>query len=249
MRTDEEDVKADTYNSDQLSAGELSVSHITELVRRWQRDAGLVVDGKAGPKTIDSIESSWATTTPDERYHVNVDGWMHGAGVKFVVTHPSWIGGSMLGGKPRGIVAHYSATAPGTAVNMASRRARKFGLDPSDRMASWHLTIDTDGSVVQMVSFRDVAWHAHSDTAKQISGLGWANQNCIGIELVGDGKSFPAAQVETACHVWRAIVCAYDIKAEFAMIEHSSIDPSRRVDPGPVWMREHAVAVLANAYA
>jgi N-acetylmuramoyl-L-alanine amidase len=129
---------------------------------------------------------------------------------------------------------------------MARNRQRPRGK--GDRPASWHLTIDTDGTVVQMVPLHRQAWHAGSDTARPVPGLGWANARTIGIELVGHGREFTAPQVAAAGAVWRAIVRAYGIPREFAMLQHSEIDPARRGDPGPVWMREHAEAVLAVAY-
>ena len=144
-------------------------------------------------------------------------------------------------------MAHYTATDPGTAVAMAKNRQR--ARTPADRAASWHLTIDADGSVVQMITLNRVAWHAGSDTAKPIPGVGSANNNSIGIELVGRGDVFPSSQVAAACKVWRAIVRAYGIQREHAMITHQSIDPTRRSDPGPVWTSQHAGMVLDFAYA
>lgn len=42
---------ADDYNHDEIIAGRLTMAEITELVRSFQGAHGLVVDGKAGPKT------------------------------------------------------------------------------------------------------------------------------------------------------------------------------------------------------
>jgi hypothetical protein len=225
----------DDYNASQLAAGRLTPRHITELVRFWQ--AGhhpLEVDGMAGPATIGSIAPQ-----SDVSRHWLIDAAR-------IPAHASWYGGPLAAGKPLAIVAHYTATGAGTAVTMA--RHRQAALKPGDRVASWHLTIDTDGSVVQMVPFDRACWHAGSSTAKQIPGVGWANQNTVGIELVGHGKEFPPAQVEAAGRVWRAIVRAYGIERKHAMITHQSIDPTRREDPGPVWVGQHAERVLDVAY-
>jgi N-acetyl-anhydromuramyl-L-alanine amidase AmpD len=70
----------------------------------------------------------------------------------------------------------------------------------------------------------------------------------VGIELVGFGKVFTTAQVNTAARVWRALVSHYAIPRDLAMITHESIDPTRRDDPGPVWMGQHAANVLDFAY-
>jgi hypothetical protein len=227
------------YNAARLLAGELTIDHVTELVRYWQHGHGLDPDGKAGPLTVASLR-------PEVRLTV-ADGWLSGPGVNRIDAHSSWYGSER--GSPGGIVAHFTDTDPGTAVNMAKRRQHVYGSDPDDRLASWHVTIDTDGSIVQMVAITRIAWHAGSSTAKPVPGLGWANQTTVGIELVGYGKEFPPAQVAAAKLVWRAIVQAYGIPRRFAMLQHSEIDPTRRDDPGPVWVGQYAQAVLDAAYA
>ena len=45
----------DEYNAAQLASGELSLAHVTALVKAWQAAHGLVSDGKAGPLTIASL--------------------------------------------------------------------------------------------------------------------------------------------------------------------------------------------------
>jgi hypothetical protein len=236
---------ADVFNMKQIELGLLKPEHITELVAHWQdTHTGLTVDGMAGSaQTIPSIAKGL------EALVVVSNGWLVGSSVRRIDAHPSWYGGPVETGAPRGIVAHFTDTAPGTAVSMANRRARKFGLDADDRLASWHITIETNGSIVVMIPMSHRAWHAGSPTALPVPGLGGANANTIGIELVGFGKEFPAPQVASAAMVWRTIVRHYGIDRRFAMITHQSIDPSRRDDPGPVWMGQHAPGVLAAAYA
>lgn len=233
------------YNAAQIASGALTADHITELVRYWQAGHGLTVDGLAGPRTIASL-------APPSDLLVVEGHWLASRDLGIVPAilpaHPSWYGGMLTGGAPRGIVAHYTATDPGTAVAMARRRARRFGTDPDDRQASWHISIEADGSIVQMVPLDHVAWHAGSNTARKVPGLGAANHTCIGIELVGHGREFPDAQVAAAREVWRALVRHYGIAREHAMITHQSIDPTRREDPGPVWMREHAPGVVEYAF-
>ncbi len=230
------------YNATRLADGRITPEHVTVLVRDWQKSHGLTVDGLAGPATIASIESAMPRTGD---LRITAD-WLTGPGVTRIEAHPTWYGPLLTTGAPRGIVAHYTATDPGTAVTMAKHRVP--ALAPDDRVASWHLTIETDGSVVQMIPFSHVAWHAGSSTAKPVPGLGQANYNTVGIELVGYGKSFTTAQVESAKRVWRAIVQRYGIKREYAMLQHSVIDPERRDDPGPVWAEQHAELVLDAAF-
>lgn len=236
------------YNAAQLAAGRLTAEHIAELVRAWQSAHGLTVDGLAGPRTIASLDASLAAREPSRipgSLEV-ISHWLVGLGVTRIEAHQSWFGGAMGSGRPLGIVAHYTATGPGTAIAMARNRAHQ--ILPGDRKASWHLTIETDGSIVAMVPLNRMAWHAGSPTARPVPGIGSANATCVGIELVGHGDAFPPAQVEAACAVWRALVRHYGIAREHAMITHQSIDPTWRSDPGPVWMREHAPVVLAAAY-
>lgn len=194
-----------------------------------------------------------------ERLHIE-DGWLVGPGVQRVEMHASWRYSwlSTPLHEPLAIVAHYTATDPGTALGMAKRRQKpwpEFAAEwrkSSDKPVpqnSWHISIESGGGIVQMAPLTSGCWHVGSPSAKQIPGVGWGNRTSIGIELVGHGKSFPPVQVEAAHHVWRAIVRAYGIKREHAMITHQSIDPARRSDPGPVWMKQHAPSVLAHAYA
>ncbi|NVB81776.1 MAG: N-acetylmuramoyl-L-alanine amidase, partial [Kofleriaceae bacterium] len=195
-----------------------------------------------------------------ERLQV-VDGWLVGDGVQRIEMHASWRYSwlSTPEHKPLAIVAHYTDTDPGTAVNMAKRRQqpwatfaaayRKSYPGKPVPQNSWHLSIEADGSIVQMAPLTSGCWHVGSPTAKQIPGVGWGNRTAVGIELVGHGKTFPPAQVSAACDVWRAIVRAYGIPREHAMVTHQSIDPTRRSDPGPVWMKQHAPTVLERAFA
>lgn len=236
------------YNAAQLAAGRLTPEHLAELVRAWQSARGLTVDGMAGPRTIASLDATIAARAPASVPALGVvDHWLVGPGVTRIAAMPNWFGGVMATGKPLGIVAHYTATDPGTAVAMANNRARPYTHDL--RAASWHITIETDGSIVAMVPLNRIAWHAGSPTAQPVPGIGSANANTVGIELVGHGDVFPPEQVSAACAVWRALVRHYGIAREHAMITHQSIDPTRRSDPGPAWMREHAPVVLAAAFS
>jgi N-acetyl-anhydromuramyl-L-alanine amidase AmpD len=178
---------------------------------------------------------------------VDENGWLEGAEVQLIRMHSTWFYSKLStpDGSPRAIVAHYTATAPNTAVSMARRRQHAFGTDKDDRAASWHVSIEADGSIIQMAPFTVGCWHALGN----IPDVGAPNRTAIGIELVGHGKAFPETQVAAACRVWRAIARRYEIAREHAMVEHSALDPARRGDPGPVWMTKHAAGVLDYAYA
>lgn len=177
--------------------------------------------------------------------HVNESGWLEGDGVTHVRMHPSWHYAKLSTptGDPLAIVCHASATKPGTAETMARRRTRPRTAE--DRAASWHLSIEADGTIVQMASLEVGCWHAIGT----IKGAGAANRVSVGIELIGFERGpWPLAQVDAARRVWRAIVQSYGIPRERAMIAHAVLDPKRRSDPGAVWMREHAGRVLEYAY-
>ncbi len=193
---------------------------------------------------------------------VDDEGWLVGDNVVRAPIDLSWCYPTLgtPSGDPLAIVAHYSATNPGTAMNMARRRANRFrrkmaGMTEKDagvlydRAASWHVSVESGGTIVQMAPFIVGCWHAASDTAKPIAGAGYANRVSVGVELIGHGKLFPEEQVVAACRLWRAIAQRYAIKRGHAMVPHSLIDPARRSDPGPVWMREHAERVLAYAFS
>lgn len=235
-------MNASEYNRQALVRGELTDEHLVTLVRHFQRTHGsLVVDGKAGPNTRAALERS--VIAPDALRVV--DGWLHGDGVHRMPADPSWFGEDMPKG-PLAIMAHYTATPPGTALTMAARRTvpRKGG----DRVASWHVTIATDGATIQMIPFGWQAWHCATGLVPVRGGGMRPNQCAIGIELEGHGKEFPDAQVAAARRVWYAIVHAYGIPQELAMLQHSEFDKERRRDPGEVWMTEHAGSVIAHAY-
>lgn len=74
------------------------------------------------------------------------------------------------------VVMHYTA---GTSTNSAAK-----WLSSSQAKASAHIVLGRDGELVQLVSFKDVAWHAGRSRWKGRSGL---NQYSIGIEIVNAG--------------------------------------------------------------
>lgn len=178
--------------------------------------------------------------------HVDESGWLEGEGVTHIKMHPSWHYARLATatGLPTAIVCHSSQTAPGTAASMARRRTNP--RTPQDRAASWHISIEADGSIVQMASCEAGTWHAIG----AIKGAGAANRVSVGIELIGYEKGpWPLAQVDGARRVWRALCQSYGIRRDLAMVAHSAIDPKRRTDPGKLWMREHARLVLDYAYS
>lgn len=218
------------YNQREIDAGRLTPEHIVGFVRHFQRAHGLVEDGMAGPLTRAALEMRV------------VDGWLMGRDVERIAIHPTRFGWRM-GYGPLAIVAHYTATDPGSARSLATRRVSPLGA--RERNTSWHITIAADGAIYQMVPLECQAWHVAS-SEPVANGLR-ANHCAIGIELEGHGEHFPDAQVESAKRVWRALVTAFKIPRERAMVEHSALQDNRS-DPGQVWIGAHAEAVLDAAY-
>lgn len=266
------DESADEYNEEEIAAGRFKSTHISELVARFQRDNGLAADGKAGPKTRALLEllrgRAPGDVQPDvvvrkretkplqvidnlEVLTIDPSGWLVGAGVTRIPMHPSWFYSALKtpSGQPRAVVFHYTATDPGTADNMFKRRQAPLDTDPNDgdgvdRQASWHVSIETDGTIYQGASFLRGCWHAGGPTAKAIPGVGHANRTAVAIELVGHGASFPEAQVKAAARVLKALTGRYSIPRELAMVTHQELDPTRKADPGPVWMGSCAPRIL-----
>lgn len=232
------------YNRRALDRGELTDEHLVELVRAYQGAHGLDPDGMAGPRTRAVLDR--ASRKGDLGELRVIDGWLRGDGVQRVPADPSWYGGPMPDG-PLAIMAHYTATDPGTAETMARKRVPARHRD--DRAASWHLTIAQDGRIWQMVPLTQAAWHCRRGYALGPTRKHRRINDCaIGVELEGHGDHFPAAQITAAMALWPALVRAYGIPRRHAMLEHSQYDPGRRRDPGPVWMRECAPVVLAGCY-
>jgi hypothetical protein len=270
---------ADDFNEAELHAGRIKPAHLSELTARFQAEQGMSVDGMLGPKTRAMVEllrgrepsatipGRAASTvpvmhreafTPQPDLSISAAGWLSGVGVEVVPIHRTryYPHLATIDGLPRAIVAHYTATDHGTARAMAKRLVGPLDTqpvevdgDPADRQVSWHVSVEGDGTIVQMAPLLVGCWHAGGRTAKPIPGVGPANKTAIGIELVGHGDAFPAVQVEAARRVWRALVRAYSIPRGPAMVTHESLDPTRKKDPGEVFMSQHAPGVLEYAYA
>jgi N-acetyl-anhydromuramyl-L-alanine amidase AmpD len=179
------------------------------------------------------------------------DGWATVAEVVRIPSQPGWYYKKLdtENGLPLGIVAHYTATDPGTATAMAVRRRDRTRSSFNPRPpGSWHFTVAQNGSIIQQLSLKQGAFHAGSATAKKLP-IGWANHVTVGIELEGHGDKFTEEQVKSACWLWQALVKHCDIPREHAMYEHAKIDPTRRNDPGKLWMETYAPRVLEFAYS
>lgn len=248
-------MSADDFNEAEWESGRLKPAHISELAARFQRAEGLEPDGKVGPSTrarLELLRGRIPGEPPPIPSYAPLearDGWLVGERVTVVPSHRSWYYDRLdtPSGIPGAIVAHYTATDPGTAIVMANKRVKPYRRI-LDRAASWHVSVEADGSIVQMAPFIAGCWHAGGRSAKPIAGLGPANRTAVGVELVGHGENWPAAQVAAAARVWRALVRAYTIPRARAMVTHQELDPTRKRDPGELWLTHAAPGVLDYAY-
>jgi N-acetylmuramoyl-L-alanine amidase len=171
-------------------------------------------------------------------------------------------GNPFLPGMPDLIVLHY--TAGGTLAG-----AVQTLRDPASQ-ASAHLVVDRDGSVVQLVPFDTVAWHAGKSSWQGVEGC---NARSLGIEQVNWGPlhggaghwlSWCGAMVPDAeavrtpdgsyWHDWpeaqlaRTVALCQMLCTEFriqAIVGHSEValPVGRKQDPGPAFpMRRVRIA-------
>jgi len=131
--------------------------------------------------------------------------------------------------------------------------------------ASAHIVIGRDGSIVQLVPFNVIAWHAGKSTWKGRNGL---NNYSIGIEMdnagvltkgardyvASFGRSIPANEAVQATHRNESIPrywhCYTEVQVNKArelcallihvygireIVGHEEIAPGRKTDPGPAF--------------
>jgi hypothetical protein len=241
--------KADEYNR---ASGDPGQEIVTELTIIAQRELELKVDGMLGPKTVKALEEQRAFATPRsgfgdlESLYVSSADWLVGRGVHLRPSHPSWYYAHLESPTPQAIVWHHTATGPNTAENMAERRCHaRIKTDPA---SSWHITIDEDGRIWQMLPLTAGGWHAGGKLSKPIPDVGVANRFAVGIELVSlNGEDYTPAQVEAAARVARAIVNAYPMPKHLASVGHRDIHATKN-DPGDEWMLDHLPRVIEFAY-
>lgn len=91
-------------------------------------------------------------------------------------------GGQFATNLPDTLVIHYTAgSSLGSSVATL--------CDPTSK-ASAHLVVGRDGTVVQLVPFNEIAWHAGASTLGSRVGL---NKYSIGIEMDNAGRLTPTA--------------------------------------------------------
>ena len=130
--------------------------------------------------------------------------------------------------RPNLVIIHHTS-------NATSAQALRTLTSP-ERKVSAHYLIDRDGTIVQLVSESERAWHA---------GLSWwggitdVNSASIGIELDNTGSEpFADAQIDALLALLADIRQRYPIPAA-NFIGHADVAPTRKDDPSPLfpWAR------------
>ena len=98
---------------------------------------------------------------------------------------------------------------------------------------SCHYLISRNGSVIQMVSDRNIAWHAGKSKWKNKTNL---NKYSLGIEIQNKGhqlgyEKFTKKQISALIQLLKILVKKYKIKKN-NILGHSDIAPLRKIDPG-----------------
>ena len=98
---------------------------------------------------------------------------------------------------------------------------------------SCHYFIKRDGTIINMVPDKFVAWHAGMSCWKNHKNL---NNRSIGIEiqnsgLVNKNESFSVKQIKSLLSLSKILKRKYKIKSK-NFLGHSDIAPSRKKDPG-----------------
>jgi N-acetylmuramoyl-L-alanine amidase len=127
--------------------------------------------------------------------------------------------------RPNCLILHYTGMPTGEA-------ALKALTDPASEVSA-HYLVWEDGSIDQLVSESDRAWHAGKGSWKGESDL---NSASIGIEIVNPGHDggspqFPARQIEATIALAQDICVRWTITRE-RVLAHSDVAPARKRDPG-----------------
>lgn len=177
---------------------------------------------------------------------VDLEGWLRGPGVTRIPIHRSWYYAALStpGSQPIGCMWHYTDTRGG-ARNMAERRTKPVHQRPEWMgLSSWHVTVDKDGHIYQMVPLTSGAWHC----GKGRVGGHRVNKALIGIELVGKGRAYPVEQVKGAERLLDAMVSWQQWERGQCVHEHRDFDPQRRSDCGPPWTDRHLPRILDRVF-
>ena len=134
--------------------------------------------------------------------------------------------------RPTLIVVHF------TQQDSVAQSLHTLSTANSHGRVSSHYLIGKDGGLYQLVADEHRAWHAG---AGSWGGMGDVNSFSIGIELDNNGaEPFAEPLIDTLLVLLEDLTERWNIPRE-AVIGHSDLAPTRKVDPGPLfpWKRLH----------
>lgn len=115
-------------------------------------------------------------------------------------------------------------------TNTLDATAHPYYATIAQARVSAHFFIRRDGSLLQLVSCIERAWHAGVSSWR---GREHCNDYSIGIELEGaDDIPYAATQYTMLAALLQALKRRYPIEAA---VGHSDVAPGRKTDPGPAF--------------
>ncbi|MCA0201549.1 MAG: N-acetylmuramoyl-L-alanine amidase [Proteobacteria bacterium] len=128
----------------------------------------------------------------------------------------------------RHAVVHYTG--------MQSRDEALQRLCDPEAKVSAHYLIDQEGAAFRLIAEEQRAWHAGVSYWRGVRDI---NSTSIGIELCNPGhdggyRPFPSAQMTTLKELLSGIFARHGLSSD-ALLAHSDIAPSRKLDPGELF--------------
>ena len=123
------------------------------------------------------------------------------------------------------IIFHYTG--------MMSEKKAIYRLTNKNSKVSSHYFIKRDGTIINMVPEKFIAWHAGLSCWKSHKNL---NNKSIGIEIQNSGhmnkyEGFSIKQIKSLLLLTKILKKTYNIKSK-NFLGHSDIAPNRKIDPG-----------------
>ena len=134
--------------------------------------------------------------------------------------------------RPTLIVVHF------TQQDSVEQSLHTLSTANSHGRVSSHYLIGKDGGLYQLVADEHRAWHAGAGSWRGMSDV---NSFSIGIELDNNGvEPFTEPLIDSLLVLLEDLTARWSIPRE-AVIGHSDLAPTRKVDPGPLfpWQRLH----------
>ena len=130
------------------------------------------------------------------------------------------------------VIFHYTG--------MTSEKKAIERLTNKKSKVSSHYFIKKDGTIINMVPEKFIAWHAGVSCWKSHKNL---NNRSIGIEIQNSGhinkyESFPKKQIESLLLLTKTLKKKYNLKSK-NFLGHSDIAPNRKKDPGKKFPWRH----------